>query len=317
MSKQLNNEDCTIIAGPCSIDDNNLKEVFRIADMEVKNRNGKMQRAIAGTRIVGLKSRTEYSGDGSGMGMDCTAVQKNIDIIAEGGCVSDFEITPSALIAEQVVKKTQMLVATEIMLPSIQLPSYENRIPKNKLMPWNPSVNQLGWQILELAKFAKTNSWHIGIKNGKWVGESVHIANSVHFTGVTTMEKTWAGLASYAGKLPGDIILIHRGVDAPDKGNYRNFPVHNIALRTKKMTGVKLFFDPSHAYGPKMKEDIVPAVIEAMKMELSGNEYLYDGVLIEVGTSKTDTKQHITLNELETLINELSKFRDLVSPSAL
>ena len=315
MSKQPKNADCTIVAGPCSIDEVNIKEVFQISEMEVKNRNGKIQRAIAGTRVVGLKSRTELIETGNGMGMDYHTVQKNIDIMVNGGCVADFEVAPSALVAEKVYKKTGMLIATEVMMPSVQLPSFEKRIPKGKLMPWNPSVNQLGWQLLEIARFAKTNHWHIGIKNGKWVGEAVLVANSVHFTGKTTMEKTWAGLASYAGEISGDIILIHRGVDAPDKGNYRNFPVHQIALRTKLQSKAKLYFDPSHAYGPKMKEDIVPAVIEAMKMKISDNEYLYDGVLVEAGTSITDTEQHISLKELEKMLKELAKFRDLVAPT--
>lgn len=314
MSTQPKNTECTIIAGPCSIDEVNIKEVYKIAEMEVKNRDGKIQRAIAGTRVVGLKSRTELIETGKGMGMDYAVVQKNIDIMANGGCVSDFKIAPSAIMAEKVYKKTGMLIATEVMMPSVQLPSFENRIPNGKLMPWNPSVNQLGWQILEMARFAKRNNWHIGIKNGKWVGEAVHIANSVHFSGKTTMEKTWAGLASYAGKIAGDIILIHRGVDAPDKGNYRNFPVHQIALRTKIQSKAKLYFDPSHAYGPKMKQDIVPAVIEAMKMKISDTEYLYDGILVEVGTSITDTEQHITLKELEYMIKKLAPFRDLTPP---
>ncbi len=313
MSQPINPE-CTVVAGPCSIDEVNINEVFQIADMEVKNRHGKVQRAIAGTRVVGLKSRTELIETGSGMGMDYHVVQKNVDIIAQGGCVRDFETAPSALMAERVYKKTGMLIATEVMMPSVQLPSFENKLPEGKLMPWNPSVNQLGWQILEIARFARRNKWHIGIKNGKWVGEALHIANSVHYSKVTTMEKTWAGLASYAGDIAGDIILIHRGVDAPEKGNYRNFPVHQIALRTKIKSKAKLYFDPSHAYGPKMKEDIVPAVIEAMKMKVDDNEYLYDGILVEVGTSKTDTEQHITLKELEYLIKQLAQFRDLTPP---
>lgn len=128
------------------------------------------------------------------------------------------------------------------------------------------------------------------------------------------MEKTWAGLASYTGKLVGDTILIHRGVDVPDKGNYRSFPVHQMALRTKLATKLKLYFDPSHALGPKMRDEIVKATIEAMKMKISDQEYVYDGILVEVGTSVTDTLQHITLKELEYMLKELAKFRDLVSP---
>ena len=129
------------------------------------------------------------------------------------------------------------------------------------------------------------------------------------------MEKTWAGLASYAGKLIGQTVLIHRGVDAPDKGNYRSFPVHQMALRTKLATKAQLYFDPSHALGPKMRDEIVAATIDAMKMKISDKAYLYDGILVEVGTSVTDTLQHITLKELEYMLKELSKFRDLTPPN--
>lgn len=300
MSEPTNSQ-CAIIAGPCSIDEHNINEVMQISEMEVKNRQGKIHRAIAGTRIVGLKSRTELAPDGSGMGMDYRAVRNNVHILTNGGNVHDLEIPPSVIIAQSIYNKTGMLIATEIMMPAAQMPAYESRIPMGKLMPWNPAVNQLGWQLMEIALFAKKNGWHIGIKNGKWIGE--------------TMEKAWAGLTNYARGINGDIILIHRGVDTPDKGDYRSLPVHQSAQRTKKKTGAKLYFDPSHSYGPKMRDEIVEAVIAAMEMKISESEYLYDGVLVEAGTSKTDTEQHITLKELETMVKKLASFRDLVSPN--
>jgi len=75
-----------------------------------------------------------------------------------------------------------------------------------------------------------------------------------------------------------------------------------------------MFFDPSHSYGPKLRSHIVGAVTEAMRMKISGSDFLYDGVLIEVGTSKTDTDQHITVKELSGLVSVLSTFRDLMPP---
>ena len=51
-----------------------------------------------------------------------------------------------------------------------------------------------------------------------------------------------------------------------------------------------------------------------MKMKISDKEYLYDGILVEAGTSVTDTLQHITLKELEYMLDELARFRDLVAP---
>jgi 3-deoxy-D-arabino-heptulosonate 7-phosphate (DAHP) synthase len=39
---------------------------------------------------------------------------------------------------------------------------------------------------------------------------------------------------------------------------------------------------------------------------------LYDGILIEAGTSKTDSEQHISIKELKELVKELSKFRKIL-----
>ena len=310
----MKNTKITIIAGPCSVDDSNIKEIKEIAEIEVRSRKGNKQRAVAGTRVVGLKSRTELDLEGVGMGMDYSVYKRNSEILLHGGKIADFEVLPSAIIAKDLADETDMIIATEIMNPIIQMPSYEGRIGAGKLLPWNPAVNQLGWQIEQTAAFAKKNSWHIGIKNGKWIGDHLHTANTEEYPGKTTMEKTWAGMVKYAVGIKQDIILIHRGVDVPGKGNFRNAPVHSIAKRVKKDTKVKLFFDPSHSYGPKMRDHIVSAVIDAMKMTIGNDEFLYDGVLIETGTSSTDTEQHITVLELQTLARELSRFRDLVAP---
>ncbi len=310
----MTNTQLTIIAGPCSVDDNNIREIREISQIEVTNRNGNKQRAVAGTRIVGLKSRTELDATGDGMGMDYAAYMKNSQILLDGGSIQDFEILPSALIAEKISKETNMIIATEVMNPIIQLPSFEKRVGKGKLMPWNPSVNQLGWQIEQMAAFARRNGWHIGIKNGKWIGDHLQTADSHEYKGKTTMEKTWSGLVKYVKEIEHDIVLIHRGVDVPGKGNFRNAPVHHIAKRVKQETNIKLFFDPSHSYGPKMRDHIVEAVIHAMDMRMENGSYLYDGVLIETGTSATDTEQHITVDELRFLTKELAKKRDLVSP---
>jgi hypothetical protein len=127
----------------------------------------------------------------------------------------------------------------------------------------------------------------------------------------TTAEKTWEGLVHYSGLEKERIVLIHRGVDIAEKRDYRNYPVHNLAMRIKQHTGCLLFFDPSHSHGPKMREKILPATIKAMKMKIDDKNYLYDGILIEAGNSETDTEQHITIKELKILCKELSKFREL------
>ncbi|MDP4011532.1 MAG: hypothetical protein Q8P72_04905 [Candidatus Roizmanbacteria bacterium] len=310
----MKNKGITIIAGPCSVDSKNIEEIFEIADIMVKNEDGKNQKAIAGTRIVGLKSRTDLDTSGEGMGMDYEIYQKNLHRLSNGGSIRDFEILPSAYIAEKVHNQTGMMIASEIMNPIIQLPSFEKLLPEGMFLPWNPSVDQLGWHIEQTAVFARRNGWHVGIKNGKWIGDHLQSADHKDYKGKTTMEKTWSGLVKYVGEISHDIILIHRGVDVPGKGDFRNAVVHNLAERVKKTTGVKMYFDPSHSYGPKLKFHIVGAVVEAMKMKMSPNEYLYDGVLIEVGTSITDTEQHITVQELREIVSVLSSFRDLVAP---
>lgn len=287
----------TIIAGPCSVDQNNLKEVYQIAKMKVGDK-----RAIAGTRVVGLKSRTNLSLDGKNMGIDYTVFMKNTEKLIDGKSPSTFEEPPSVKIARQICVDTGLIIATEIMSPLVQLPSFERKEFKNKLLAWSPAVSQLGWPAMKMALFAKRNGWSVGIKNGKWKG----------------MEKTWEGLASYvqAHVEPHKAILIQRGIEVPEKGKFRSLPVHESA-RAMKEKGFQVYFDPSHSFGPQLKSEIVRGTIEAMKLKTTGGIPVYDGILIEVGTSVTDTDQHITLPELQVLVNQLSNFRELVSPELI
>lgn len=310
----MKNNSLVIIAGPCSVDEHNRKELYEIAGIEVTSRAGARQRAVAGARVVGLKSRMFLNVSGEGMGIDYAVFQENTRQLIDGGGVDDFALPPSVEIARQLVEDTGMMAASEVMDPAIQLAPYEGRVGQGKLFLWNPAVNQLGWQVACMAEYARRNGWKIGLKNPKWVGEALASANARLFTGQTSMEKTWAGLASFAQRLENEPVLIHRGVDVAEKGRYRNVPAHEIARRVKLQTGCKLYFDPSHSYGPKMREEIVPAVIEAMKMNIADDQYLYDGILVEAGTSKTDTEQHITLQELGEMAGALARFRDLVSP---
>src|SRR3989344_3576685 len=265
----MKNNAVSIIAGPCSIDENNIREVKEISKITVINRLGHQQKAIAGTRIVGLKSRTALHTSGDGMGIDYPSFMRNTAVLLQG-----------------------------------------------KLLPWNPAVEQLGWPIMQMAHFARRCGWHIGLKNGKWVGEHLHIANSPDYQGKTSMEKTWAGLVSFVGKIAGDIVLIHRGVDVPEKDRYRNAVIHEISRRTKLATGVKLYLDPSHSHGPNMRDQIVAATVEALKIKISNSQFLYDGVLVETGSSTTDTEQHITIEELKQMVKKVAKFRDLVKPES-
>lgn len=290
-----------IIAGPCSITSENLREIYQIAGITVTNLRGESQRAVFGTRVVGLKSRTSLDSSGDGMGIDYRYVMENMLILEEGGRGSDLLTPPSVDMSQRIAEDTDMMVATEVMLPNIQVPVYERKIPPGKLLLWNPSVDQLGWHLVPMARAAARNDWQVGIKNGKW----------------QDMERTWTGLAKYVSEsgLPKEnLVLIHRGVDIPNKGNYRNYPVHDIAHRAKHTTGARLYFDPSHSFGPELRDHIVDRTIEAMLLE-DGNDWLYDGVLIEVGTSQTDTDQHITIDELDAIVHALAPVREIKSPT--
>jgi len=307
----MKNKNFTIIAGPCSIDSSNFEEVLKIAKIKVG-----FKRVIAGTRVVGLKSRSALDQAGVGMGMDYPVFKKNLGILLRGGSSKDFKVPPSVKLAEKIVKETELLVATEVMEPLVQLPVYEGRIPEGKLMLWNPAVNQLGWPILITAQYAGRNKWQIGIKNGKWLGTKTNTARKSKPETDIPIEKVWQGLTAYADLPSADLILIHRGFLVPEKGDLRSLPLHAVAKRTKEKTGARLFFDPSHSYGPKMRGEIKDAAIKAAKMKVNDNEYLYDGILIEVGKSQIDSKQHISIKELEDLVKELSNFRDLVGPES-
>ncbi len=303
----MKNKKLYIIAGPCSIDKENEEEIYKLAEMKTSGK-----RYIWGVRVVGLKSRTVLNRFGEGMGIDFEVFQKNLKVLLQGGKITDLEKAPSVKIAERFVKNTGLLVATEIMDPLVQLPLYDGLIFEQRFLAWNPAVNQLGWPLQVMGEFAKANNWYIGLKNPKWVGEDISKVNSKNYKGgKTTMEKTWEGLASYAYQAEDGRILIHRGVDVPEKGKYRNLPVHWISARVKQSTGLKLFFDPSHSYGPKMRQDIVPATIEAMRLRISEDQYLYDGILIEVGRSQTDTEQHISISDFKQMCERIFEFREL------
>lgn len=157
-----------IIAGPCSVDKNNIDEVEEILSIEI---NGK--KAIAGTRVVGLKSRTSFDSTGDGMGMDFEIYKHNLDILINGGNINDMENLPSIIMAKKIQEKHNCIIATEVMNPMIQMPLLD-RLLNGAVMPWNPAVNSLGWNQQIISKFCeKHDNWLLGIKNPKNLGISV------------------------------------------------------------------------------------------------------------------------------------------------
>lgn len=312
MIEYFKNRDVSIIAGPCSINEENFYELFQLASMEVHNSAGVAQRAISGIRVVGLKSRTQYVPEGNDLGIDYAHYIHNLSIYKQGGGINDFVMMPGIEMARQVAHETGLSVATEIVSPLVQVPLYERLLKDNDMLLWNPAVSQIGWHFLEMAQFITGTNWKLGLKNPKWQGKQKY--DTISHTELSSMEKTWLGLSSYVAGFKERIIFIHRGVSILESGMYRNLPLHESAKKIKQITGAKMYFDPSHSFGPKLRDKIVDGTLDAMKMTLAEDEYLYDGILIEVGTSRTDSGQHITHSELQELVNKLSTFRNITAP---
>ena len=311
----MNNKqyDLEIIAGPCSITPENTEQIINeIA--HVKTPDGK--RAVYGTRVVGLKSRTALDENGSGMGIDYEVVREALNLPENE---REKLTMPSVELAEKIAKKTGLMIASEIMIPHIQLPFFEKKESlKGNFLPWNPAVNQLGWQLFEMNEFAKRNDWNIGIKHGKFLGKDpLEVANHPDYKGETTLEKVVLGLTAYLSGHPKDLIIINRGVDVPRNKDYRNAIAHEIMKRIKqKAPFAKMYFDPTHTIGPKMRHTIIDETISAMKLKVE-EDFLYDGVIAEAGDSPTDADEHITITELQDLVITLSTFRRLRPPTSL
>ncbi|MBI3887535.1 hypothetical protein HY310_00515 [Candidatus Microgenomates bacterium] len=301
--------DLEIIAGPCSL---TLENVNEIIDEIAPITTPQGTRAIYGARVVGLKSRTTLPANGKGIGLDYPVINEALGLSEQARKKLRL---PSLTLAEKIYKKTGMVIASEIMLPHIQLPFFERAKLNKHVMIWSPAVNQLGWNILEMSNYAHRNNWDLGIKHAKFLGKDpLEVANHPDYKDETSLEKTLLGLTTYAQGGKGDLIIIHRGVDVPGRGDFRNALIHEVMRRVKThIPHAKLYFDPSHSYGPKLRNKIVEGIIDAMKLTHS-NAFLYDGVLIEVGTSPSDTEQHLTTKELQELVNKLSTFRKLRSP---
>lgn len=256
-----------IICGSCAITQENKEEALELAKMP----------EVWGVRCVGLKSVTSF-GDRF-MGIDREAYFKG-------------ESLPSAEIAKEI-NKLGKVACTEVMTIK-QLDSLSG-----DYFIWNPAQLQHGWFIQEMAQKAKDNDWSVGIKNGKWYGD---VEAEIDGVPLTNMEKTWYGHSTFA-EMP--VTYIQRGIDLQQKGNYRYVPSHNSAKRIKQLTKQEMLFDPSHTYGSKMRDEILEKTVETMKLKMDDGSWLYDGIFIEVGTSPTDTGQHITIEEFKQLIKEL------------
>ena len=312
MKCMANNQPVEIIAGPCAIDARNKKDIWRIAQTGV----------VAKVRFVPAKSRTAYKA-GEFRGVDAPFLERKIKQLVAGkiDLSASKEEPPSLAWAREFrTKFPKVGLAMEVMSPSLQLPYYMDKkiFGGGALLVWSPSAQQLGWPLRIMGEFANRCGWTVGVKNGKWLGERPALARRNDAT--VDVEKTWAGLATWAvsANRRGRNILIHRGFNAGAANkNFRNLPIHEIAARMKQETGLKMFFDPSHSFGAKLRNKITDGTLAAMKMVLPNGQYLYDGILIEAAgehSAQVDTGQHISIGELETLANKIEKVRGLVLP---
>lgn len=289
-----------IISGPCSIDNLNKSEIFESLKISFSGKP-----ALYGVRVVGLKSRTSFDPVNQFIGIDVDVYLENLEILLNNSF--NFKIAPSIEISNEIHSMYgDIYTATEIVDPWLQCLNLSRFSFSNKVIIWNPAVMHLGFPIKVMTKFAQKNKWIVGLKNGKNIGSSIESSEILNEE--TSMDKSWAGLLSYAND---SAFFIHRGVEIKNTEGFRNLPVHKLCERVKRKTEKEFFFDPSHICGPKKRSDILDITIDAMKMRIESGEYLYDGILVETGTSKSDTEQHITISELENLISKLSKFRKL------
>lgn len=293
-----------IIAGPCSIDFKNKTEVLDSISFKIGGKT-----ALYGVRVVGLKSRTEFDPKNSFIGIDIDEYDENSEVIKNGNF--NLKIHKSVEIANEIQEKNKdIFVATEVVDSWVQCLVLSQFLKSKKAIVWNPAVNHLGFPIQVMARFAKQHGWKIGIKNGKSLGGSVF--DSEENGKKMSLEKSWSGLESYASLIEKkDIFMIHRGVDSESLSGYRNFPVHELCKRVKSNIKNEMFLDPSHIAGPKKRSEIVDFTIDAMKIKHELGGFLYDGILLETGTSKSDTDQHITHLELEEIISKVSSFRKI------
>ena len=281
----------TIIAGPCSIDEKNIEEAVEIGRIP----------EIDGVRCVGLKS--------------VTSPRPFMGIDKDWFFGGRLGIPPSVALARRIIGETGKFVATEVM-DIEQLYPYDRREFDGKLFLWNPAIMQLGWPIFRAARLAESNSWGVGLKNPKWLGDietaiPYSAKNKYDDIPVSNGEKVWWGNAQFTGKAGVRPIMIHRGFETPNKGRLRNVPHHEAAGKMQ-LLGYEVYFDPSHTFGPNLRDEIVDRTLEVLELPgYGGPEYLYSGILIEVGTSKTDTDQHISFKELRRLIDGIKYLRGI------
>jgi hypothetical protein len=310
-----------IWAGHCSENKNNIEETERIARQTIRNpRTGRQQRIVNRTRGVAFKSRTGLKDLLSYMGMDWKAIQANDTMYMEGKGHLDYLLYPSLIHLSNISRATGVGVASEILMPHLQLPVWGRYFKGKSFQPWTAAVDSKGTSAMEFANWANRFGWDIALKNPKISGKRTYtelLTAPQKEIEKTTVFSTWQGAWSWAGSNQ-NTTMIHRGVDMPSDlegmDTFRNLPIHRVAAALQAVTGCNLGYDPSHINGQGRKEHIVEDAIEAAQTinPFTGNPQ-YQVLLLEVGNSTTDTEQHITLNQLQQIGETVIQWRPLVA----
>jgi len=327
-----------IITGPCQTSDRHGVDYLKsLSTMRVTNPGGIQVCAIAGERLCTIKSRTDLNpadAARSGMGVDFPiweAFSKQvINMIRNNGALLQKPVMQGALWAKEIQDSTGgMPIAFEAMDWMHAMLMMDHILPGTAI-PWSPSVKTSGHEMETLSEVVGEHGSVLGIKGPKFYPEL--LPRRIE-DGPTSMENTWTGLGMYAlgaTCIPKTIMLIERGRDVPNKGDWRNMPDHNSARMAKQMLQKKIedaglagevlvtmAYDPSHTNGPKRVSCIVEDAIDAARqMDITGKEPLYNMLLIESKDKAappplSDAGQHITGEQVQDIADGIAQFRPI------
>ncbi len=316
-----NPKNIAVIAGPCSVSGPHNLEIYEAQLNFFQQFAGQ----LTGIRVVGYKSRTSPDTDHilntlqqldnhtllhlaeidpelnatakNYYGLDVCEILVTQRLFLEGvGMGSDqLPDLPSVLLAKSLQDQyAQLLIATEVIEPMIQMPQLKKHLKPGSVLVWTPSSDALGasksmYRQLPLAHNV------LAIKNPKWLGihpDNVTEENVMALPGVKAM----IGCMQWANSKT----LIHRGFELEEKDGHRAKPVHSVFSKLKRLNpDLNLIFDPSHSLGPSRRDQIVDESIRAIV------DHGYHGLLIEASTATTDINQHISTDEMLVIMNRL------------
>jgi chorismate mutase len=180
--------------------------------------------------------------------------------------------------------------ATEVLVPQQAENIMETVLPAlgqgQRLMFWIGARNQNHYVQNEIARVcAQDKRVGLMVKNQPWSDEN-------HWEGI--VEHVMA-----SGIEADNVVICHRGFmpGGNNPMNLRNVPDHEMSMRLKEKSGLKMILDLSHTGGH-------PARV--MELGIESTRYDYDGIIIEVHPNPqeawTDAKQQLTWAEFDRLM---------------